>query len=395
MCIFILTMARAPLTEWKAKQILLGGTYRGFHISGAGRDMPKLSSAKRYVVKVDQGIKQRMKRGLLRINCTPVEVTRAISAWKKKGFTSFLVEEMVHHVPGTEERYIAIERVRGGVELSYVSHGGVDVEEHKKEIVKCIIVTESDIISIARKLKIPDTLVRTLYSLFSNPGIASIEINPCIIDDEAWIPLDAAMLIDTTVSDSKLWNIQDVVEPKVAHEEELRVREVQRTTAASLKLRVLNRDGSLFFLLSGGGGSLVVMDAVASAGCVKEIANYGEYSGNPTQQETFLYAREVLRLLVKSKAKRKVLVIAGGIANFTDIRQTFTGLIQALLEVMPQLSKQKVHVVVRRGGPHETEGLRMMKTFLNEHGIHASVYGSETSLTHAASEACTYIRKTI
>lgn len=386
-------MARAPLTEWKAKQILFGSTYRGFRVLGA-KGIPKLSTKTRYVVKVDQGIKQRMKRGLLRINCTSIEVAQAISVWEKKGFTSFLIEEMIKHEPNTE-RYVAAERVRTGIEFSYVPHGGIDVEDHKKEMIKQVIHDESDIARFAKEYEVPVTLVHTLYELVFNEGIASIEINPCVINGELWVPLDAAMLVDTAVGDSTLWNARDIVEPLAVHAEELHVADIQRTTAASLKLKVMNRDGSLFFLLSGGGGSLVVMDTVASAGHAKDIANYGEYSGNPTQQETLLYAREVLRLLIKSKAKEKVLVIAGGIANFTDIRQTFTGLIQALTEVVPQLAKQRVRVIVRRGGPYESEGLRMMKSFLNEHAIHASVYGSETSLAHAASEACTYIRKHI
>ena len=69
---------------------------------------------------------------------------------------------------------------------------------------------------------------------------------------------------------------------------------------------------------------------VCDYGMSKELANYGEYSGAPTTEETFLYARTLIQLMVKYKAdKPKYLFVGGGIANFTDVPQTFTGLIKA------------------------------------------------------------------
>ena len=47
----------------------------------------------------------------------------------------------------------------------------------------------------------------------------------------------------------------------------------------------------------------------------------------------FLYATTIIKLCTKySHPKGKVLLIGGGIANFTDVADTFKGIIQALTE---------------------------------------------------------------
>jgi len=55
-----------------------------------------------------------------------------------------------------------------------------------------------------------------------------------------------------------------------------------------------------------------------------ELANYGEYSGAPSEQQTYEYAKTILSLMTKEKDERgKVLIIGGGIANFTNVAATF------------------------------------------------------------------------
>ena len=156
---------------------------------------------------------------------------------------------------------------------------------------------------------------------------------------------------------------------------------------AAFSLEVLNPHGSIFMMLSGGGASIVLADEVAGQGYGKELANYGEYSGNPNAEETYLYARNILSLLLKSKAKKKVLIIAGGVANFTDVRITFKGLIKALDEEKLQLKEQQIKIFVRRGGPFQEEGLAMMSSFLEKEGIFGVVQGPELVLTDIVSQA--------
>ena len=103
--------------------------------------------------------------------------------------------------------------------------------------------------------------------------------------------------------------------------EESYIAELDAKTGASLKLTVLNSQGRIWTLVAGGGASVVYADAIASAGFSDELANYGEYSGAPTETQTYYYARTVLDLMLRAPMhpEGKVLFIGGGIANFTNV----------------------------------------------------------------------------
>ena len=104
--------------------------------------------------------------------------------------------------------------------------------------------------------------------------------------------------------------------------EEAYIAELDAKTGASLKLTVLNSKGRIWTLVAGGGASVVYADAIASSGFADELANYGEYSGAPTETQTFYYARTVLDLMLRAPMhpEGKVLFIGGGIANFTNVK---------------------------------------------------------------------------
>ena len=103
--------------------------------------------------------------------------------------------------------------------------------------------------------------------------------------------------------------------------EESYIAELDAKTGASLKLTVLNAKGRIWTLVAGGGASVVYADAIASSGFADELANYGEYSGAPTETQTYYYARTVLDLMLRAPMHPdgKVLFIGGGIANFTNV----------------------------------------------------------------------------
>jgi len=105
--------------------------------------------------------------------------------------------------------------------------------------------------------------------------------------------------------------------------EEAYIAEMDAKTGASLKLTILNPKGRVWTLVAGGGASVVYADAIASCGCADELANYGEYSGAPTETQTYHYARTVLDLMLRDAPSPdgKVLFIGGGIANFTNVRK--------------------------------------------------------------------------
>jgi ATP citrate (pro-S)-lyase len=151
-------------------------------------------------------------------------------------------------------------------------------------------------------------------------------------------------------------------------------------TAAALTLKTLNKDGSILTLLSGGGASLVAMDALVTAGLQEKIINYSEYSGAPTRDETHAYANTLLQVLFASQAPKKVILIAGGVANFTDIMTTFEGLVDAFTDNVEQLKKENIYVCIRRGGPNQEKGLAHLRDFLTSHDIPHDVHGPSLSL---------------
>ena len=129
---------------------------------------------------------------------------------------------------------------------------------------------------------------------------------------------------------------------------------------------------------------MVYTDTIVDLGYGEELANYGEYSGNPTTSETYEYARTVLDLMTRERdalGRAKYLLIGGGIANFTDVAKTFTGITKALREYKERLVATNVRVFVRRGGPNYEQGLRIMKQLGSELGVPVEVYGPEMHMT--------------
>ena len=54
----------------------------------------------------------------------------------------------------------------------------------------------------------------------------------------------------------------------------------------------------------------------------------------------------------------KILIIGGGIANFTNVADTLRGIIRAIKETKEKLKANNAKIYVRRGGPNYKEGLR-------------------------------------
>ncbi len=381
-------MARVKLTEYRAKKIILGDSYGGISLPEG-----KLPKSGRWVAKVDQGVKKRLKQGLVAVDVSPAQAVRAVGKWKKKGFSQFLLEPFVPHKP-SEEQYLSLERVREGIRVLHARGGGIDIEAHPEAVKTYLIREQKDIAPIAAKMQTPSEFLERLYETFDKYFFAFLEINPLVVRGKNSFLLDAAALVDGAGAFfvREGWSEADIVKAKAKHKTEEAVEKIAATTAASLKLSVLNPNGSLFFLLSGGGGSIVIADEAQLKGMGASIGNYGEYSGGPTREETYLYAKEVIRLLLHSREKKKALVIAGGVANFTDVRSTFLGIIDALSEVADALRRQKIQIFVRRGGPNEAAGLNLMHKFLSREKLLGAVHGSDAVITKAVDDAIEFVR---
>lgn len=381
-------MARVKLSEYKAKRLLLGDAYKGVQLrSGGAMAVPE----GQWVAKVDQGIKKRMKQGLVSIGKPEKEMLAALASWEQKGFSQFVLEPLLPH-EANEEQYLSLERVREGIRVLHAREGGIDIEEHPEKVQSFVIAKPEDIAEVERSCALPSGFLAGLCRAFDENFFAFLEINPLVVMGGAVHLLDAAVLVDSAGEFfvKGAWTESDIMKSKAVHEAEAHVEALAATTPASLKLKVLNPDGSLFLLLSGGGGSIVIADEAELRGVGKELANYGEYSGGPTREETYLYGKEIIALCLGSRATKKALVIAGGVANFTDVKRTFLGIIDALSEQAEALRKQGIKVFVRRGGPNEKEGLALMRSFLEREGLLGSVSGSESVITSAISEAIEY-----
>jgi ATP-citrate lyase beta-subunit len=185
------------------------------------------------------------------------------------------------------------------------------------------------------------------------------------------------------------WSTDDFRSPatrRLTPQEQV-VQELAEKSQASFKLDVLNPDGSIFLLLSGGGASIVVADEVYNNGQGDRLANYGEYSGNPNTEETYLYTKAVLQLVLDSPATPKILFVGGAVANFTDVASTFDGIIRALDEHGTELRDDRVKVFVRRGGPRQEIGLERIEAALRRLDLLGAVHSPAVPLTEALKEA--------
>jgi len=388
-------MSRVKISEYRAKCILFDSLrmpYDGIQVNLDDTNwkdsIESLDSSKKYVAKVDQAVKKRNKLGLVTVDRGIPEIISDLEMFKKDGYKFALVENFIKHDKDSEH-FVSLQREESGIVLHYSTNGGVGIESNADTLVSAVLSTD-EFVTLQNTTKLNNDFLKEIYDLFQRSHMTYLEINPCVITVDSCIPLDAAIEVDGSAQFfvKAAWTEDDIRTPKSAmNPAEKAVEELASKSPASLSLKVLNPDGSIFLLLSGGGASVVVADEISNLGHHADIANYGEYSGNPNEEETYLYTKQVLKLLTASNAQKKVLLIAGGVANFTDVAKTFKGIIRAIKDVQKDLLDQKVFVLVRRGGPNQQKGLSSMKNFLDTAGIANEVYGPDVSLAGAVAES--------
>ena len=226
-----------------------------------------------------------------------------------------------------------------------------------------------------------------LLKLFRDLNFVYMEINPLVMTDDGKItPLDMAAKIDETAHflNAAQWGHIEFPAPfgRPEFPEEVFIKKLDQGSGSSLKLTILNQYGRVWTMVAGGGASVVYADTISDLGFGAELANYGEYSGAPTLQETYDYARTIFSLMCRHKDPRgKVLIIGGGIANFTDVAATFTGIQKAMKQFRDELLEAKVDIWVRRAGPNYQEGLKNMRITGDTLGLPIHLYGPETHIT--------------
>lgn len=412
-------MAQRAIREFQAKQMLkkYWTEYFGkeFHYEGAsvlvnpetnleglGNQYVWLTQ-KQLVVKPDQLFGKRGKNNLVSVDANLNQAVEWIKARMNVDvtiggitdkLTHFLIEE---YVPHEDEYYVAIKSERDGDRIHFSTRGGVDIEAIWQRVTSILIPVLEDIDApeIADKLpkdvpamrkEILSKFIRGLFRFYLEMGYAYLEINPFIFSGDNIIPLDLVARLDDTAhfQCGKKWGDIEFPAPfgRRISPEEAFIKDLDQKSGASLKLSVLKPGGRVWTMVAGGGASVIYADTIADLGFGEELANYGEYSGNPSTDETYEYAKTILDLMCRTKDERgKVLIIGGGIANFTDVAKTFTGIIKAIQEYAQKLIDYKISIYVRRGGPNYQTGLDNMKKLGHSLGVPIEVFGPELHMT--------------
>ncbi|XP_049825034.1 ATP-citrate synthase isoform X2 [Aethina tumida] len=363
-------------------------------------------NGKKLVVKPDQLIKRRGKLGLIAVNKDLNEVKQWIADRMNKDqvvgpatgkLRNFIIEPFVKHRED-EEFYVCIYSHRFADTILFYHQGGVDIGDVDSKAVKLDVpvdkstVTEEEIVSkllgevSAAKKSMTGKFIYNLYKMYVNLHFTYLEINPLVVTDKEIYILDLAAKLDATADFvcRPQWGEIDYPPPfgRDAYPEEAYIADLDSKSGASLKLTILNKSGRIWTMVAGGGASVIYSDTICDLGGTSELANYGEYSGAPSEQQTYEYAKTILSLMTQEKHPQgKVLITGGGIANFTNVAATFRGIITALVEFRERLVDHKISIFVRRAGPNYQEGLRRMREVGQTLGIPLYVFGPETHMT--------------
>ncbi|KAG5887088.1 hypothetical protein JTB14_018256 [Gonioctena quinquepunctata] len=357
------------------------------------------------VVKPDQLIKRRGKLGLIAVNKDLDTVQKWVAERmykdQKVGAASgklrnFIIEPFIPHKE-EEETYVCIYSHRHADTILFYHQGGVDVGDVDSKALKLDVpvgenTDEATISKVllggvaAVKKEMIAKFIFNLYKLYTDLYFTYLEINPLVVTDKEIFILDLAAKLDATADFicKPQWGEIEYPPPfgRDAFPEEAYIADLDSKSGASLKLTILNKSGRIWTMVAGGGASVIYSDTICDLGGAKELANYGEYSGAPTEQQTYEYAKTILSLMTQEKhPEGKVLITGGGIANFTNVAATFRGIITALVEFRERLVEHKISIFVRRAGPNYQEGLRRMREVGQTLGIPLYVFGPETHMT--------------
>jgi len=305
-------------------------------------------------------------------------------------------------IPHETEYYVSITSDRENDIIHFSFEGGIFVEENWDKVIHIPVPLGTDINSFDLEGKLPNLgeyknvlipFIKGLFQVYVDQDFAFFEINPfAITEDKEIVPLDVKARLDDTAIflHGDTWgNPDNPIEfpagfGQTMSDEEAMIHELDEKTGASLKFTILNRNGRVWTMVAGGGASVIYTDTVVDLGFGNELGNYGEYSGNPSREHTEIYAQTIIDLITEKpdpQGKPKYLIIGGGIANFTDVKATFTGIVSAIKNSVEKLKKANVKILVRRGGPNEKQGLELMKQVGEETGIPIEVYDRYTHMT--------------
>lgn len=331
---------------------------------------------KNVVVKAQVLSGKRGKNNGIRFCSSVDEIVAACADLFNKNISGQYVEAVLieEKLDIAEEHYLSIayDTIAKQPVLIYSAEGGMDIEDVAEEKITKKLLD-------VRNNSINDWLfANNLWQCFLREDARVVEINPLVkTKNGQWFAADAKIALDEDAfyRHEEWKNLAPrTMLGRLPTEREEAVKKIDegegyyRGTAG----KYIEMDGDIAVLFSGGGASIANMDALIKTGL--KPANYTEYSGNPPREKVYQLAKIVL-----SKPGLKGLWIAGGVANFTNIAETFNGITDALDEIKP-----KFPIVVRRAGPHEDEGMRLMEECAKRNDLNIKLFGKETSMSATA-----------
>ena len=274
-----------------------------------------------------------------------------------------------------EEHYLSItyDTNKKQPVIIYSMQGGMDIEDvPEKKIEKTWVDVRHE------KIQAVTPLAQELWNCFLAEDTRLVEINPLVKTKQGqWVAADAKIAID----DDAFYRHEEWkdLEPRtmmgrLPTEREIAVKKIDEGEAyyRGTAGKYIELDGDIGMILNGGGASIANMDALIKAGL--KPANYTEYSGNPPREKVSQLAKIVL-----SKPGLRGLWMAGVVANFTNIKETFLGIIDALDEIKPTYP-----IVVRRDGPESAEAFRLMQECAARNNLKIKMFNKDTSMSDTA-----------
>jgi ATP-citrate lyase beta-subunit len=420
-------MAQCGIREYLAKSMLARHWDRYFEgipayhgkvaLLGPDTKLDELAEAnpwmknEQMVAKPDMLFGKRGKLGLLKVNASLADLQEWFAEWQNKEFTIGPNTDKLEHwliepfTPHSAEYYIAIKSHALGDTVYFSMQGGVDIEENWDSVVELDVPIDADHANFDYTSFLPTDLgddkakigrfVKGLYTFYAEMHFADLELNPFVVAGDALIPLDTVARLDDQAAFmvSSDWGDVEFPAPfgRTLEPEEAVVAERDEASGASLKLTIINRDANVWTMVAGGGASVCYADTIVDiSGGAEDLANYGEYSGSPSEEETYFYAKTLLDLMTRkpdAQGRNKYLLVGGGIANFTDIDKTFAGIVRALTDYKEKLIENKVKVFVRRAGPNYEKGLARMRALGETLGVPIEVHGPEYHMTQIVADA--------
>jgi len=348
------------------------------------------------VVKAHEALGSRFKLGLVKVDLDLKGAEAATKEMIGRQVGSITVSQVIvsEMIPHKEEYYCAVKSTRAGTDILVANCGGIEVESNWDRVKRLAVEVgqqpSADAIEKLAKdagftgplLKKMADFAGKMFTCFDSEDAQYLEVNPVVLREQVsvLIALDAVTLLD---GDAKFrhpdWNFAFAAEFGRAYSKhEMEVMAVDSKIKGSVKFIEIP-GGDTAMLPAGGGASIYYSDAVVARG--GKLANYAEYSGDPPD-----WAVEVLTDKVCSLPGIKNIIVGGAIANFTDVKKTFGGIINGFRKAQSEGKLKGVKIWVRRGGPREKEGLDAMRA-LKDEGFDINVFDRNTPLTDIVDKA--------